>query len=466
LLAIVGEPPTEVQGNGAFQDTSGRGGAVDGAAVFRAVSSFCARVERASDVPQLLEDAFAAALGNLPGPAVLLLAKDRQSAELTAEPPRDRPHRAPRPLDATLVARAVTVLGARPVVIVAGDEVARTGARSELAAIAEALDAEVAVVPDARDAFDNGSARFIGVCGAMGTPNVARAVARAGACFLVGTRLPLLARQGLEALLCEKPLVSLGREPPFVSSPLGVHIGGDVRDGLRALNRAVGGDQVLVPETRPPAEPTRSEAASFDLGGVLSIVERKLPNDGVLIVDAGNTGAASVHHLKAPCGGRYLLAMGMAGMGYSFGAAIGAAFASGKRCTVVAGDGAFFMNGLDVHTAVEHELPITYVIFDNAAHGMCLVREQLLLRENSGYNHFRRSHIGTGLAAMFPGLRAWDCRDIEAFEQALDRANAAPGPAVVAVELEDVEIPPFAAFQKAIGSGVTTVSRGGVNVRG
>jgi acetolactate synthase-1/2/3 large subunit len=465
LLAIVGEPPTEVQGNGAFQDTSGRGGAVDGAAVFRAVSVFCARVERASDVPQLLDDAFAAALGNS-GPAVLLVAKDRQVAELPAAPPRDRPRAGRPPLDTALVAKAMALLGARPVVIIAGDEVARTGAGRELAAIAETLDGQVAVAPDARDAFDNDSARFIGVCGAMGTPNVARAIAGAGACFLVGTRLPLLARQGLEALLCEKPLVSLGREPPFVSSPVGVHIGGDARDGLRALSRAVGGDHVLVPETRPPAEPTRSEADSFDLRGVLSVMRRKLPDESVLIVDAGNTGAASVHHLPAPRGGRFLLAMGMAGMGYSFGAAIGASFATGKRCTVLAGDGAFFMNGLDVHTAVEHELPITYVIFNNAAHGMCLVREQLLLRENSGYNDFRRSHIGAGLAAMFPGLRAWDCRDIEAFEQALDRANAAPGPAVVAVELEDVEIPPFAAFQKAIGSGVTTVSRGGGNVRG
>jgi acetolactate synthase-1/2/3 large subunit len=200
--------------------------------------------------------------------------------------------------------------------------------------------------------------------------------------------------------------------------------------------------------------------------GALSIIERKLPEESVLIVDAGNTGASSVHYLPAPRGGRFLLAMGMAGMGYAFGAAIGAAFATGRRCTVLAGDGAFFMNGLDVHTAVEHELPITYVIFDNAAHGMCLVRERLLLRENAGYNSFRRSHIAAGLSAMFPGLAAWDCRDGDALEQALDRASRTRGPAVIAVELEDVEIPPFSAFQKAAGNGVTTVSRGGANVRG
>ena len=150
----------------------------------------------------------------------------------------------------------------------------------------------------------------------------------------------------------------------------------------------------------------------------------------------------------------------MAGMGYTFGAAIGAACATGQRCTVLAGDGAFFMNGLDIHTAVEHELPITYVVFNNRAHGMCLVRERVLLGENAGYNAFRRSHIGAGLGAMFPRLPACDCRTTEALAGALDRAARTKGPSLIAVELEDVEIPPFAAFQRATSEGITTVSRG------
>ncbi|HEX6273872.1 MAG TPA: thiamine pyrophosphate-dependent enzyme, partial [Polyangiaceae bacterium] len=398
---------------------------------------------------------------------ILLVAKDRQGAELTPAESRARPQAPACPVDAALVERAVTLLGARPIVIIAGNEVARAGATSELAAIAQALDAEVGVAPDARDAFDNRSPRFIGVCGAMGAPAVPRALARAAACLLVGTRLPLLARQGIETLLGEKPLVSLGREPPYVASASGLHLGGEVGDGLRALRRGLGAGNGPASEERPPtANPTRTDPSFFGVQSVLSVLERKLPEESVLIVDAGNTGAASVHYLPAPRGGRFLLAMGMAGMGYAFGAAIGAAFATGKRCTVLAGDGAFFMNGLDVHTAVEHELPVTYVILDNAAHGMCLVREQLLLHENAGYNTFHRSHIGTGLAAMFPGLAAWDCRTNEALEQALQRAYGSRGPAVIAVELEDVEIPPFTAFQKAVENGITTVSRGGAHVRG
>jgi acetolactate synthase-1/2/3 large subunit len=180
---------------------------------------------------------------------------------------------------------------------------------------------------------------------------------------------------------------------------------------------------------------------------VLAAIERAIPDGGVVLVDAGNTGAQAAHYLPLPRGGRWLLAMGMAGMGWSFGAAVGAALATGRRCTVLAGDGAFFMHGLDVHTAVEHALPITYVVFNNHAHGMCLVRERLLLGGESGYNTFRAAHIGAGLAAMFPGLPACDCATLDELERALARARGGDGPCVISVELPTVEVPPFVAFQ-------------------
>jgi acetolactate synthase-1/2/3 large subunit len=192
---------------------------------------------------------------------------------------------------------------------------------------------------------------------------------------------------------------------------------------------------------------------------VLAALEHAIGPDDVVIVDAGNTGASAAHHLRAPKHGSWLLAMGMAGMGYAFGAAIGAAFASGKRCWVIAGDGAFYMHGLEVHTAVEHQLPITYVILNNAAHGMCVVRERLLLHQNAGYNVFRRSHIAAGLASMFPGLRGRDCDDAAELEAALRAAGDQPGPSVIGIELDEIEVPPFVAFQQ-LDPGAATVSRG------
>jgi acetolactate synthase-1/2/3 large subunit len=203
-----------------------------------------------------------------------------------------------------------------------------------------------------------------------------------------------------------------------------------------------------------------SHDAAWSSPSVLEAVARSLPDGSVVLVDAGNAGASSIHYVRAPRDGHWLVAMGMAGMGYAFGAAVGAACATGRRCTVIAGDGAFFMQGLDVHTAVEHDLPITYVILNNGAHGMCLVRERLLLADNAGYNAFRRSHIGAGLAAMFPRLEGRDCRTMTELEEALARAAQRRGPSVIGVELAEVEVPPFVAFQQVRGGAPRTVERG------
>jgi len=59
LLALVGEPPTELQGAGAFQDTSGKGGAVDAAAVLEAAAGFCLRVRNAEEALRVFDRALA-----------------------------------------------------------------------------------------------------------------------------------------------------------------------------------------------------------------------------------------------------------------------------------------------------------------------------------------------------------------------------------------------------------------------
>ena len=78
VLALIGQPPTTLDGRGAFQDTSGRNGALDAQALFSAVSVYCRRVLTPADIVSALPEAVAAARTG--GPAVLLLPKDIQQA--------------------------------------------------------------------------------------------------------------------------------------------------------------------------------------------------------------------------------------------------------------------------------------------------------------------------------------------------------------------------------------------------
>ena len=88
VLALVGQPPTGQEGHGAFQDSSGKGGSFDAGEVFTPISRFCARVEDADSLVELLPLALAAAQTDPRGPAVLLLPKDVQQARIRV-PGRD-----------------------------------------------------------------------------------------------------------------------------------------------------------------------------------------------------------------------------------------------------------------------------------------------------------------------------------------------------------------------------------------
>jgi acetolactate synthase-1/2/3 large subunit len=142
----------------------------------------------------------------------------------------------------------------------------------------------------------------------------------------------------------------------------------------------------------------------------------------------------------------------MGGMGYSFGAGIGMAFGRakdrrpGRRVVVIAGDGAFFMHGMEVHTALHYRLPVTFVLLNNNAHAMCVTREQLYYDDLYSYNRFAPSRLGAGLAAMFPGLTSVDVSDTDGFAAAVRTALDVDGPSVVSVECAADEIPPFAPF--------------------
>src|SRR5262249_1386279 len=121
-----------------------------------------------------------------------------------------------------------------------------------------------------------------------------------------------------------------------------------------------------------------------------------------LVFDAGNASAALVAGLESPGSGELLIALGMGGMGYSFGAAVGACLANGRRTVVFAGDGAAFMNGMEMHTALEHELPITFVLLDNGGHAMCGTRHRVYFGPDLPANRFQAGSLAGGLAGMFP----------------------------------------------------------------
>jgi acetolactate synthase-1/2/3 large subunit len=459
VLALVGQPPSAMDGDGSFQDTSGRNGSLDAVRVFSAVSVFCRRVTDPADIVTALQQAVEAARTG--GPAVLLLPKDVQQSLLDPSAARlpHYPLSRRRTADLQPMVRALRRIHG-PVTIIAGEQVARDDARDELEELRSTLRARVATVPDAKDVSGSpglGSSSSLGVTGVMGHPGVAAAVEQSGICLLIGTRLSVTARSGLDAALKSVQTLSLGSAAPFV--PCAHLHSDDLRVSLSELTHELSGagkpEGLRVPDAAPRTElrPPPSSGPGIGYRAAMAALDRTLPDGADIVVDAGNTGASAIHHLPVRRDGRFVVALGMGGMGYSFGAGLGMAFARGRRTVVVAGDGAFFMHGMEVHTAVQYGLPVTFVLFNNNAHAMCVTREQLFYGDQYSYNRFDTSRLGAGLAAMFPGLLSVDVDTVADLPNALRRALAVDGPSVVSIECSADEIPPFAPFLATPGAG-------------
>lgn len=454
VLALIGESATHLNGRGAFQDSSGCNGTLDAERIFSPVSRYCARVSSPDEVAWRLGEAVSAALSSPGGPAVLLLPKNVQQG-LTDPVPTvsPRPQVDPAPLDRNL-SRASSILEsarrAGGVLVIAGDGVARADARGSLARLVDKLDARIAVTPDAKDVFDNTDPRFVGVCGGMGGhPTVAETLAGSSACLLIGTKLPIVARDGLEDLLTSLPVVCLSPEQPYVDA---VVVTGVLSETLPALIQQLGEASGHVfgpgPHVRHLEVPARS-GGGLGYRDIMAVIEEALPSDAAVFVDAGNCGAAAIHHLPAPRHGRFVVTLGMGGMGYTFGAAIGASFAAPNRPSrvyVVAGDGSFYTHGLELHTAVEYGLPITFVILNNNAHAMCATRVQVFHGDGYSYNRFGRTDLAAGINAMFPSLDARNAASAEELARALVDAHTTPGPTFISVDCDVDEIPPVTSF--------------------
>lgn len=449
VLALVGQPPAPMDGRGSFQDISGRNGSLDAETLFSAVSVFCRRIEKPDDIVGSLRCAIAAA--HTGGPAVLLLPKDIQQAQVVDQRPVNGHgvggSAAPGPGDPHPILRALRGADG-PVTIVAGEQVARDDARAELWALADLLGAQVACVPDAKDVGGPGSHALTGV---VGHPGVADLLAASAVCLVVGTRLPVTARSGIDAALATVRTVSIGSAPPYLPC---THVhSDDLRASLTALAHGLRG---RAPGPRAPhrlrreeLEPPRHHGPGVRYRDAMRVLDTVVPAGADIVVDAGNTGASALHYLPVRRDGRFIVALGMGGMGYSFGAGIGMAFGRARRTVVIAGDGAFFMHGMEIHTALQYRLPITFVLFNNNAHAMCVTREQLFYGDLYSYNRFRPSALGTGLGAMFPGLPAAEVTETGELPDALASALTTDGPAVVSIECSADEIPPFAPFLTA-----------------
>ncbi|MFA6238220.1 MAG: thiamine pyrophosphate-binding protein [Bacteriovorax sp.] len=453
FVLISGLVPTQLEGMGAFQDTSGLGGTVDICQMIRHCTCFNIKIKNANEIPAALEKAYSLSL-KYKKPSAILIPKDiftNRITEFTISKERfAEKNTCPLELiNAINFCRQFSRNIHTPPLIILGEELLHLESIERIKEFVKKSCAGVALTACSKGLFDHKDPQFLGLAGIMGHNEVNDYLEHTEHVILVGTRMDLLTRFGMEKAFASKHILIIkeekGPEHFFTSGKSLCEIYGDIETNFAKIIES------LIPKKLShslQAAKQNTEMLGYNLRNMINEITQSIENEANIFIDAGNSGAFVVHHLEASGKGVCYVSLGMGGMGNSVGAGIGSAAATGKKTYIFLGDGAFLMHGLEIHTALENSLPVVFFIFNNNSHGMCSTRENIFLGGETGLSNFRKSNFAAGIEQMFPGITAHEVGNMEQLRSGLNDIRPRSNPCILSLNIENDEAPPFKSFIK------------------
>lgn len=174
-----------------------------------------------------------------------------------------------------------------------------------------------------------------------------------------------------------------------------------------------------------------------------------LPKDTYYVSDLGEFMNFIFKYLSIPEGGDFEINLNYAAMGSGIAGSIGVQTAfPGRPVAVFAGDGSFFMNGTEILTAKEFNLPIIYFIINNAMLGFVEHGHQYLFgRVVEGFKQ-ERIHISDMMNAA--GVPSMQIASLEEIEGIKDFIQSRKGPVVIEIITDGSEAAPNGDRLKAL----------------
>ncbi|SEL47845.1 acetolactate synthase, large subunit [Ruminococcus sp. YRD2003] len=377
LVAITGNVPCSLIGRDSFQE-------VDILGVTMPVTKHNFIVKDIRELADTLRSAFKIAKSGRPGPVLVDIPKDVQTAEWDFEPRPDpvRPYPLSFASENKLRRAAELINSAQKPFIYFGGGIISGKASKELLALADKTDAPLGCSLMGLSAVPCDCPRFLGMNGIHGHYASFAAQSEADLVIALGVRFSDRAAFG-DGHIPRIIHIDIDNAELDKNVAADLAIEGDIKDALYRLLPIIA--ERKLPEWSARIEELRAEERRrYDLadrkhghiGGKLSphdiigTVSGIAPEDCIIVTDVGQhqMWTAQMYPLRKPR--TFLTSGGLGTMGYGMGAAIGASAATGRRTVLFTGDGSFGMDLNELATAVAQGTPLTVVVFNNGVLGM------------------------------------------------------------------------------------------------
>jgi thiamine pyrophosphate-dependent acetolactate synthase large subunit-like protein len=384
VVAIAGSLSTGHVYRDAFQE-------VDQQALFTPITKKTWTVSQAGRIPEMVRQAFRTATAPRCGPVVLNVARDLLAATASFEPsiaPGGRQAHGTCAGAPDLIARAARLLaGAQRPLILAGGGVKNGRHAAAALALAERLNAPVALSPGHGDAVSCDHPLYAGQVGPRGN-EVATGMAReADVILALGTRLGFNTtfytydhlNRHARIIQVELEPTALGR---FFEIDIGIH--GDAGQVARALLAELGqgapgieasawadafrGRRAALLDERDAA--ARQPSARIQPAQLYGAIRAAAPADAMYTMDAGTLCLQATDQLMYRRPPALFTPLDFGLVGFSYACGLGVKLACPDRTVIsLMGDGGFGMTTSEIGTAVSHGIATVCIVMNNGCWG-------------------------------------------------------------------------------------------------
>ncbi|MGN1451611.1 MAG: biosynthetic-type acetolactate synthase large subunit [Eubacteriales bacterium] len=448
MVAITGNVPSSLIGRDSFQEINITG-------VTLPITKHNYFVSDVAALADTIREAFRIARSGRPGPVLVDIPKDVQTATCTFEAKPIEPDFPQPEVSDEDILRAVELINVseRPYIYIGGGA-AGAGLTGKIKALAEKLDAFVGCTFMGLSAMPNSYERFLGMQGMHGKYASSMANKEADLILGVGVRFSDRATGNTAKYSPNAKIIQLDADLSEINKNVRVDIGlvGDLTSSFtRILEKC---ESRKRPEWHAEVERLKAEGARIsdqaEKNAAVPMTPRKIFDiinelkdvSTVIATDVGQHQMWTAQYTDFEQPRRFASSGGLGTMGYGLGAAIGAHIASGDRVVLITGDGSFGMNLNELATAVSYNIPVTIVLMNNGVLGMVRQWQTLFYGKRYSNTVLDRKTDFIKLAEAF-GARGSRAKTPEEFRRAFEEALACDGPYLIdtIIDMDEFVLP-------------------------